>query len=434
MKITLLLAAAMVISAAPPSQRAPAPPPGGTACTSATQECTAWIPIGSAGARSLVYTTYPIGQPNSRIRRALIMIHGTNRNADHYFETATAAAFLAHALDDTIVISPRIASADGNCHDTLAANEVSYSCGGDSWRSGGVSASHKDIASFDFIDAILKSLANKRTFPNMAAIVVAGHSAGGQFVARYEMANKVHETLGVPVSYVVANPSSYAWPDVTRPLPAGDATAEAAGLGWKEEKPHTEFHLRHVHAGGELSGLGPDLRQMAVRARAADDRLHRGDVRRSAQEAAGVAADDLSALTGGHAAARRLRFVVQRDGARGDAACARRGVLQMGDREARREARRSRSCRSAATTTAASTRRARFCRSSFRNSGRREAGGGRREAGGGRREAGGGRREAGGGRRERPNCAPAPRPPPPASLLRQILHGVGQQLHLLLVG
>ncbi len=38
---------------------------------------------------------------------------------------------------------------------------------------------------------------------------------------RYEMANRVHDLLGyVPVTYVVANPSSYAWPDSTRPTDA----------------------------------------------------------------------------------------------------------------------------------------------------------------------------------------------------------------------
>src|SRR5262249_38996589 len=46
---------------------------------------------------------------------------------------------------------------------------------------------------------------------------VAGHSAGGQFVTRYEMANQIHEKLGVPVAYVVANPSSYAYLDSERP-------------------------------------------------------------------------------------------------------------------------------------------------------------------------------------------------------------------------
>jgi pimeloyl-ACP methyl ester carboxylesterase len=210
-------------------------------CTAAEAKCTHFVTLKGGPARSLVYATYPLDTRNDRIRRALIMVHGTNRNADHYFRTATAAAFLAGALDDSIVIAPRVASADGSCHDTLEANEVSWSCGGDSWRSGGVSPANKDLTSFDFVDEILRRLADKKVFPNLQAIVVAGHSAGGQFVARYEMANKVHDTLGVAVSYVVANPSSYAWPDSTRPLPQDDATAENAGLGWKAETPHTNF-------------------------------------------------------------------------------------------------------------------------------------------------------------------------------------------------
>src|SRR5256885_1902380 len=130
-----------------------------------------------------------VGKDN--VGRAVIMVHGTNRKADHYFSTAVAATFLAGALEDSVVISPRIASAAGNCRDTLAENEVSWSCTGDSWRSGGNAASHPDLTSFDFVDQILRKLANKSIFPNLRAIVVAGHSAGGQFVARYQMANRV---------------------------------------------------------------------------------------------------------------------------------------------------------------------------------------------------------------------------------------------------
>jgi pimeloyl-ACP methyl ester carboxylesterase len=214
---------------------------GTAACTTATTECTEWVPLGSGSARSLVYRSQPITTRNDRIVRALVMVHGANRNADHYFTTATAAAFLARALDDTIVIAPRFASADRNCHDQLAANEVSWTCGGDSWRSGGKAVSDTALTSFDFMDAILKRLADKKVFPNLGAIVVAGHSAGGQFVTRYEMANRVHDTLGVPVSYVVANPSSYAWPNAMRPLPVDDAAPANAQLGWKEETPHTNF-------------------------------------------------------------------------------------------------------------------------------------------------------------------------------------------------
>jgi pimeloyl-ACP methyl ester carboxylesterase len=211
------------------------------ACTSATQACTEWVTLGGGPARSLVYRSLPLTVRNDDVRRALIMIHGTNRNADHYFSTAVAAAFLANALTDSVVIAPRIASHDRTCADTLAQDEVSWSCSGDSWRSGGNAASHPTLTSFDFVDQILRTLADKQVFPNLHTIVVAGHSAGGQFVARYQMANRIHDTVGVSIRYVIANPSSYAWPDATRVLPVGDAAPEAASRAWETEKVHTNF-------------------------------------------------------------------------------------------------------------------------------------------------------------------------------------------------
>ena len=197
----LLLAAAAGINAAP--------------CTSVA-ECTEWVALSGGPARSLVYRTHALGTRNTAITRALIVVHGTNRDADNYFRSSLASAFLAGALDDTAVIVPRVASGQGNCHDKLAENEISWSCNGDSWRSGGNSASHPNLNSFDLMDEILRTLAKKDSFPNLKTIVVAGHSAGGQYVNRYSMANTVHDKLGIPVTYVVANPSSYAYPDATR--------------------------------------------------------------------------------------------------------------------------------------------------------------------------------------------------------------------------
>ena len=97
----------------------------------------------------------------------------------------------------------------------LAADEVSWDCG--SWRSGGLAASSGRVTSFDFADAVLQKLARKDVFPNLRAIVVAGFSAGGQYVNRYSMSNELHDKLRVPVSYVVGSPSSYAYPDSIRP-------------------------------------------------------------------------------------------------------------------------------------------------------------------------------------------------------------------------
>jgi pimeloyl-ACP methyl ester carboxylesterase len=200
-------------------------------CTTATPGCTEWLNFGGGPSRSLVYRTYSLDAKNEQITRALIMVHGAGRDADNYFRTAVAAAFLAGALEDTIVVSPRFASNTGSgCRDTLAPNEVSWSCSGDSWRSGGVATSDAKLTSYDFADAILRKLARKEIFPNLKAIVVAGHSAGGQFATRYEMANQVHDALGLSVTYVVSNPSSYAYLDPTRPAAAAGASdASAAG-------------------------------------------------------------------------------------------------------------------------------------------------------------------------------------------------------------
>lgn len=188
----------------------------------------------------MVYANYALDGRNTAITRALIMVHGAGRNADHYFETSTAAGFLAGALDNTIIIAPHFIA--GN--DKPAPNEIMWPERGDNWRSGGASPTNPTITSFDFLDEIVRKLADKRTFPNLTKIVLAGHSAGGQVATRYEMVNKVHSTPGVTMTYVVANPSSYAWPAAVRPLPSGDAdpaTADKEALGADGEKVHTNF-------------------------------------------------------------------------------------------------------------------------------------------------------------------------------------------------
>jgi hypothetical protein len=191
-------------------------------CLSAATECVEWVRLGSGQSRSMIYRTHPLTAKNENISRALIVVHGAGRDADNYFRTGIAAAFLANALENTIVISPRFASRDGGgCEDRLSADELSWPCNGDSWRSGGVATNlamnGEQLTSFDFADEILRKLANKDVFPNLRGIVFSGHSAGGQFVTRYEMANQVHDKIGIPVTYIVSNPSSYAYVDAERP-------------------------------------------------------------------------------------------------------------------------------------------------------------------------------------------------------------------------
>jgi pimeloyl-ACP methyl ester carboxylesterase len=216
------------------------------ACSPTPATCTEWITVGDGPARALIYRSYSLDTRNAHITRLLVMVHGKNRDADHYYATAMAAAFLAHAMADTVVVAPFMASSHPDCGDVITPPQLDFSCVGDSWRAGAAAVNEPHLSSFDFVDAILRKAAG--VFPNLRHIVVAGHSAGGQFTLRYAMSNKLHDTLGIELTYVVANPSSYPWPDTARPLPVDDAHPSVAALAWGDELPHARFKFGAVDA------------------------------------------------------------------------------------------------------------------------------------------------------------------------------------------
>jgi pimeloyl-ACP methyl ester carboxylesterase len=181
------------------------------------------------------------------------VIHGAGRNADDYYRNAIAAGFLADALDDTIIITPRFASGhasgdDKECRDKLAPDELSWRCEGrQTWKTGGAAVSNPRLTSFDVADEIVRLLARAEVFPNLRSIVIGGHSAGGQFANRYAMTNRVQDRVSVAISYVVANPSSYAYPDALRPTSAAMVSRyPALPPGYQpvpasSQKPFVEF-------------------------------------------------------------------------------------------------------------------------------------------------------------------------------------------------
>ena len=218
-------------------------------CIAPLSACVEWVNVAGDPARAMVYRNYPIDVRNDAVTHALIVIHGQGRDADNYYRHALAAGFLAAALDKTLIIAPRFSSNEGrNCRDSLAQDELNWVClGPASWRSGGASVARNDITSFDLLDEILQRLARREAFPNLKAVVLAGHSAGAQYVTRYELANGIHEKLPFPVTYVVANPSSYTYPDTLRPTASAVISRFPAGapgytaVPTKPTAPFVEF-------------------------------------------------------------------------------------------------------------------------------------------------------------------------------------------------
>src|SRR5258705_11017962 len=103
MRTFILSSIVGALALSPAFGRAPVAP-----CTTPTTSCEQWVTLGGGPARSMAYSTYSLDTPNAVITRALIMVHGTGRNADHYFETATTAGVLAGVVANTVVIAPHL--------------------------------------------------------------------------------------------------------------------------------------------------------------------------------------------------------------------------------------------------------------------------------------------------------------------------------------
>jgi pimeloyl-ACP methyl ester carboxylesterase len=190
-----------------------------TPCITATPACIEWIELAEHNSRLQIYRNYSLSVRNEHVTRALVFVHGINRDANNHFRTALAAAFLDGALSDTVIVAPRFASNSsapgneaGNCGDSLSPDEANWYCENqrpDTWRSGGTEVGNTTLTSVDFMDQIVRQLVDKHLFPKMHSVVIAGHSAGGQFVIRYEVTNTTGDQAAVAISYAMRRqPSS----------------------------------------------------------------------------------------------------------------------------------------------------------------------------------------------------------------------------------
>jgi len=161
------------------------------------------------------------------VETAIIMVHGSARNADDYF--CAALSLLDdqhHTMNSTLVIAPLFASPeDGNVVDNVliwADHDDRYPLS-HSWRYG-ADAMNAPISSYAVLDALVKHLSSATVqFPHLRRIAVAGHSAGGQLTHRWALlsSSSVWKNSKVELVSVVANPRSYCYLDGRRILRDG---------------------------------------------------------------------------------------------------------------------------------------------------------------------------------------------------------------------
>ena len=188
-----------------------------------------------------VYLSKDWALPLPSITRAVIVLHGRLRNADVYYKSAqTAQAAAGDEGKATIMIVPQfLAQVDIDAH-KLRDEMLRWSLEG--WEGGDAALAPNPVSSFEALDAVLAKLADRRIFPNLKQVVVAGHSGGGQVAQRYAIAGKGEATLArqhIELRYVVANPSSYAYFIAERPEPSIAASCPGYN-NWKygmDERP-----------------------------------------------------------------------------------------------------------------------------------------------------------------------------------------------------
>lgn len=72
------------------------------------------------------------------------------------------------------------------------------------------------------MDSLILRILSSGHFPNIRHIIVAGNSAGGQYVNRYCAGNLIHDKVkklyGIEIKYLVAAPSTYTYLTPERPV------------------------------------------------------------------------------------------------------------------------------------------------------------------------------------------------------------------------
>jgi hypothetical protein len=158
--------------------------------------------------------------PLPAVRRAVVIVHGFDRNAADYARTVAGLG----AAPDVLVVAPQFPASEDIAANTVSQDVLHWQH--DRWSSGYPAEGPQPASSFDALDAVLARLGDRTLFPNLANVVLAGFSAGGQLVQRYAIVGKGGLAFGaarlaIRMRFVVGSPSSFAYFTAERRLPDG---------------------------------------------------------------------------------------------------------------------------------------------------------------------------------------------------------------------
>lgn len=163
----------------------------------------------------------------TKIKRAIIVMPGKPRDSWKYTNLVRNALTVQASLfpdwgvttDSVVVMGPAWLNQADQTAGAVQTNELVFH--GTQWQSGGYSRSpalNHSITTYEAIDTLTELLFDKKQFPALNQVVVAGHSMGGQMVERYALLKKT-KRFDPNMHFWVGNPGSWAWLNEARPYP-----------------------------------------------------------------------------------------------------------------------------------------------------------------------------------------------------------------------
>ena len=159
------------------------------------------------------FSNHSLDQRNDKIEQLIIVVHGSERNADTYFRSVFSMANKLGRGESTFIISPHFKEPQDIKHPA----ELIWTSEG--WLRGDQALTNPTVSSFEVVENFVNLLAEKTLFPNLKKIVITGHSAGGQLAQRFAIGSKLEDKYShLQFRDIVANPGSYAYLTRTRPI------------------------------------------------------------------------------------------------------------------------------------------------------------------------------------------------------------------------
>lgn len=177
--------------------------------------------------------TERLGETREHVERAIVVIHGKNRNAKSYFDLTERLAGQEGLGRETQIIALQFLTPADIKALGLPAQYLTWTR--DGWKHGFKSTNGPQISSFEVLDKLLSRLIVQN--PKLKRITIAGHSAGAQFAQRHALGRKLDTSaFQGELHYVVANAGSYMYltPDRAGPVAGCKKTYNHYRYGYED--------------------------------------------------------------------------------------------------------------------------------------------------------------------------------------------------------